>query len=99
LSEEDELLEAARAAETASRDFWARVTGLGGGLGDGDGERAAFAPPLDGVIGQHPADALAHGVESFLATTVEDDEELIVGPAADEVGFPESAFEGVGDDT
>jgi hypothetical protein len=71
-----------------------RVVGPGGGFADGNGKRATFAPPFDAVAGNLAADAFAGGGRRFLAPAIEDDEELIVAPASNEVGGSERCLEG-----
>ncbi|HWJ18272.1 MAG TPA: hypothetical protein VNR65_06050 [Geobacterales bacterium] len=70
---------------------------MDGGFTDRDWEGATFSPPFDAVAGEHATDALPNGGQGFLAAAIEDDEELVVTPAPDEVCGPERAFEGTRD--
>src|SRR3954466_13736468 len=44
-----------------------------------------LSPPVDGIIGQHPTQAFAHGIHCLLTTAVQDHQEFVLGPTAHEI--------------
>ena len=75
------------------------VSRLNGGLPNANRQRTPFSPPLDRIVGEHAAEVFANGRERIFAAAVQNNQELILGPASREICVPQRAFESAGGQT